>query len=62
MNKMRFARLHKKWHDFEHGLRILFQSLNKKQKNLIINAATASRVKTFYLKKIGKLFAELIAR
>lgn len=40
MNKMRFARLHKKWHEFEHGIRILFQSLNKNQKNLIIAMVT----------------------
>jgi len=40
MNKMRFARLHKKWHDFEHGLRILFQSLSKNKKNTIIVMAT----------------------
>jgi peptide/nickel transport system substrate-binding protein len=40
MKEKRFLRLIKQWHELEYGTRILFQSLTKKQKNLIITLIT----------------------
>lgn len=36
MKQSRFSRLVKKWHDLEHGTYLLFQSLGKGRKNLVI--------------------------
>ncbi len=40
MKIMRLKSLKKKWHDLEHGTRILFKSLNKNQKKLVIACLT----------------------
>jgi peptide/nickel transport system substrate-binding protein len=49
MKEKRFVRLIKQWHELEYGTRILFQSLTKKQKNLIIILITIMVIVGFIL-------------
>lgn len=49
MKTMRLKSLKKKWHDLEHGTRILFKSLNKKQKKLIITFLTIMVISALFI-------------
>lgn len=49
MKIMRLKSLKKKWHDLEHGTRILFKSLNKNQKNIVIACLTLMVISTIFI-------------
>jgi peptide/nickel transport system substrate-binding protein len=49
MKLMRLKSLKRKWNDLEHGTRILFKTLNKNQKNLVITLLTIMVVSSIIL-------------
>lgn len=58
MKESRFKRLKKQWHELEYGTRILFQSLSKKQKNVMIGLIAVMAIVSIILvaKARGNLF------
>ncbi len=49
MKESRFKRFKKKWHELEYGTRILFQSLSKNQKNLVIGLVAVMALAGLFL-------------